>query len=91
MQSSRRLQLEQATLMDCAAMPITFDSALIAWCEWPLEQVVVDGSWSSMVCAEGRMAHSLTTFIVLDSYQFICNQFTAKSGPFARRFHECCS
>ena len=86
MHSSRRLQFEQATLMDCAPIPITFESALIAWCECPLGQVVEVGSWSSMVWAVGRMALSLTTFMLLDAYQFIANQIAAQSGPFVPEF-----
>ena len=86
MHSSRRLQFEQATLMACAPIPITFESALIAWCECPLEQVVEVGSWSSMVCAVGRLTLSLTTFMLLDAYQFISSRIAAQSGAFVSEF-----
>jgi hypothetical protein len=86
MHNSRKLQFEHATLMDCAPIPITFESALMVWCECPLGQVVDVGSWSSMVCAVGRMSLSLTTFMLLDSYQFIGNQIAAQSGAFVPEF-----
>jgi hypothetical protein len=59
---------------------------LIAWCEWPLGQAVDEGSWSSMVCAVGRMAPSLTTFTLLDSYQFTGNRIAAQSCAFVPEF-----
>jgi hypothetical protein len=67
MHNSRKLQFEQATLMDCAASGTTLDPAFAA--ALASGQETGGGGWSNIERAKDRLSVSLPTFTVLDANQ----------------------